>query len=90
MSRREKLHEQFGEIIHQLERMAKGEGNIYEGCPIVNTKLPEAVCRAPKLIMKCPTDAFCCKDCPEFGKCDAQCSVAVELTKKESEKKGEV
>lgn len=88
-SRRDKLREELGEVIRQFARMAKGEGNIYESCPIINTKLPEEICRAPKLIMKCPTDAFCCKDCPEFPNCDAQCQVAVELTKLSKEGKDE-
>jgi len=88
--RREKLREQFGEVIRMFDKMVKGEvKSDYEFCPIINTKLPEEICRSPKLIMKCPTDSFCCKDCPEFGKCDVQCRVAVKLTKKASELKKE-
>ncbi len=80
--RKKRLIENMGEIINQLKRMAEGKGNIYEGCPLVNTKLPKEVCRGPKRMMNCPTDSFCCKDCPEFEKgCDAVCRVAVELTK---------
>jgi len=82
--KRKKLTEGVGEILSQLKRMAEGKGNIYERCPLVNTKLPEEVCRVPKGMMECPTDAFCCKDCPEFNKgCDAVCEVALKLTGKE-------
>lgn len=81
------MRKAFGEMINQLEKMAKGEGNIYEHCPIVNTKLPVEMCRIPKRVMDCPivstdSDAFCCKDCPEFPNCDAKCIVAVKLTEK--------
>ena len=81
MEKRKKLIEGMGEIISQFKKMAEGKGNIYERCPLVNTKLPKETCRVAKRMMECPTDSFCCKDCPEFGNCDAQCQVATELTK---------
>lgn len=81
-TRRDKLREQCKGLIEILKKAAEGKVSDYEFCPIVNQDLPEEMCRGPKRMMGCPTDAFCCKDCPEFEKgCDAVCRVAVELTK---------
>lgn len=82
-TRRDKLREQCKGIIEIIKKAAEGKvKSDYEFCPIINKDLPEEVCRGPKRMMECPTDSFCCKDCPEFEKgCDAVCRVAVELTK---------
>lgn len=77
------LREQFKEVIPMLKKMAKGEASDFELCPIVNTSLPEEVCRSVKRMMKCPTDSFCCKDCSLFGTgtCNAECRVVAKLIK---------
>ena len=78
------MREQFEAIIKIIRKATKGEvKSNFEFCPIINTNLSEEICRGPKRMMECPTDSFCCKDCPEFGDCDAQCSMATELIKAE-------
>jgi len=80
LSRTKKLREKFERMMEAIERSE--ESGDYAYCPLINTDLPEEICRSPKRLMDCPTDSFCCKDCPEFGDCDALCDVATEITQR--------